>query len=310
MVEIRGSTSALPEVLCKLDIMHEAAVASPSLAGSWETRAQQPSVDLLLSIVTVSLDTEATIERTLASVALQQVNFGVEHICVDGGSSDRTRAIIDSWAGRNPRVVRIYEPDKGIFDAMNKGLGAASGEYVLFLNADDFLVARDVLAFALTGCVKGGADNPDLIVGDAVMGRVGRLGLWRHRRVPRLLGRLRGFGMYPVHQAQFSKRRLLEEVEGFDARLRLAADINQYYDLERRFHPSTRLLGADVAFMEAGGAANAGLNAVYRGTHEIYRHLSAEVGCARASLMVLIKTLQSLSEIRFGRCSQELWFSR
>ena len=115
--------------------------------------------------------------------------------------------------------------------------------------------------------------------------------------------------MYPVHQAQFTKRRLLEAVEGFDDRLRLAADINQYYDLERRFLPSTRLLGADVAFMEAGGAANAGLKAVCRGTFEIYRHLSAEVGGARAMLMVLIKTLQSVSEIRFGRCPHECWFT-
>ncbi len=267
-------------------------------------------MDFLLSIVTVSLNAGSTIERTLASIALQHVDFGVEHICVDGGSSDRTRAIIDRWALRNSRIQRIYEPDTGIFDAMNKGLRAAQGEYVLFLNADDFLVARNSLALAMAGCVCGGADNPDLIVGDAVMGRVGRVGLWRHRRVPRLLGRVRGFGMYPVHQGQFSQRRLLEAVQGFDARLRLAADINQYYDLERRFKPSTRLVGADVAFMEAGGAANMGLKAVCRGTFEIYRHLSAEVGGARASLMVLIKTLQSISEFRFGRCPHEWWFSR
>jgi glycosyltransferase involved in cell wall biosynthesis len=266
------------------------------------------NTDLLLSVVTVSLNAAATIERTLASVALQQLNFGVEHICVDGGSSDHTRAIIDRWALGDPRIIRIYEPDNGIFDAMNKGLRAARGEYVLFLNADDFLVARDVLALALTGCVHGGGDNPDLIVGDAVMGRVGQVGFWRHRRVPRLLGRVRGFGMYPVHQAQFSKRRLLEAVQGFDARLRLAADVNQYYDLERRLRPSTRLVGADVAFMQAGGAANAGLKAVCLGSIEIYRHLSAEVGGPKAALMVLVKTLQSISEIRFGRCPHECWF--
>ena len=127
-------------------------------------------MDLLLSIVTVSLNAAATIERTLASVALQELNFGVEHICIDGGSSDATRSIIDRWASRDSRIVRMYGPDKGIFDAMNKGLGAARGEYVLFLNADDFLVARDSLALALTGCVPGDVGNPDLIVGDAVMG--------------------------------------------------------------------------------------------------------------------------------------------
>ena len=90
--------------------------------------------------------------------------------------------------------------------------------------------------------------------------------------------------------------------------MRLAADVNQYYDLERRFKPSTRVVGADVAFMEAGGAANAGLKAVCRGTFEIYRHLSADVGSTKAALMVLIKTLQSVSEIRIGRCPHEHWF--
>jgi glycosyltransferase involved in cell wall biosynthesis len=266
-------------------------------------------MDLLLSVVTVSLNAAATIERTLASVALQQVHFGVEHICVDGGSTDNTREIIDRWALRNSRVRRIYEPDKGIFDAMNKGLEAAQGEYVLFLNADDFLVACNSLALALAGCVHGGTGNPELVVGDAVMGRGGRIGLWRHRRVPRLLGRIRGLGLYPVHQAQFSKRILLEAVEGFDARLRLAADINQYYDLERLFKPSTRLIGADIAFMQAGGAANAGLKAMCLGTLEVFRHLSAEVGSVRAALMVVVKTLQSFSEIRVGRCPHERWFS-
>jgi glycosyltransferase involved in cell wall biosynthesis len=268
-----------------------------------------PNIDLLLSIVTVSLNAAATIERTLASVALQQLDFGVEHICVDGGSSDHTRAIIDRWALRDPRIIRIYEPDNGIFDAMNKGLRAAQGEYVLFLNADDFLVARDTLALTLAGCALGGAGNPDLILGDAVMGRIGQIGFWRHRRVPRQLGRVRGFGMYPVHQAQFSKRSLLEAVQGFDARLRLAADVNMYYDLERRFRPSTRLVGVDVAFMQAGGAANAGMKAVCLGSFEIYRHLSAEVGGAKAALMVSVKTLQSISEIRFGRCPHECWFA-
>jgi glycosyltransferase involved in cell wall biosynthesis len=289
--------------------MHEAARAGSSPAAFWDARALCSRTDLLLSIVTVSLNAAATIERTLASVALQQVTFGVEHICVDGGSSDDTRAIIDRWALLNPRITRIYEPDKGIFDAMNKGLRATHGEYVLFLNADDFLVASKTLTCALAGCVHGSVDNPDLIVGDAVMGKAGRMGLWRHRRVPRLLGRLRGFGMYPVHQAQFTKRRLLDAVHGFDNRLRLAADINQYYDLERRFLPSTRLVGADVAFMESGGAANAGLRALCRGALEIYRHLSPEVGGAKAALMVIVKTLQSVSEIRFGRCPHEPWFT-
>jgi len=263
----------------------------------------------LVSIVTVSLNAASTIVGTLASVSMQRVDFGVEHICVDGGSSDTTRGIIDRWASINPQLVRIYEPDSGIFDAMNKGLRAAQGEYVLFLNADDFLIRNDALSIAFAGCSPLGGDNPDLIVGDAVMGVHGKTGFWRHRRVPRLLKRMRGFGMYPVHQGQFCKRLMLLAAGGFDAKLRLAADINQYYYIERKFRPSIRLVGIDVAFMHAGGAANAGIKAMYTGTLEIYRYLSPEVGPIRAAVMVTVKTLQSVSELRFGRCPHDDWFT-
>src|ERR1700722_12875645 len=91
-----------------------------------------------VSVITVSLNAAATIEDTIASVSMQQADFAVEHICVDGGSVDATRVSIDRWAAHSSRLVRVYEPDSGIFDAMNKGLRAARGEYVLFLNADDF----------------------------------------------------------------------------------------------------------------------------------------------------------------------------
>jgi glycosyltransferase involved in cell wall biosynthesis len=266
------------------------------------------SLDPFISIVTVSLNAAATIADTIASVSLQQADFPIEMICVDGGSSDATRAIIDQWAARTHHISRIYEPDRGIFDAMNKGLGAARGEYLLFLNADDFLVAPDTLAKAMRGLTPGAPGNPDLVLGDAAMGRLAARGLWRHRRVPRLLGRVRGLGLYPVQQGQFTKRSLLRSVGGFDAQQRLAADVTQYYDLERRFRLTTRRLRSDVTFMRAGGAANAGLKAMYLGTTEIYRHLRPTHRQARALWMVMVKTMQSLSEVRYGRCPHRRWF--
>ncbi len=263
-----------------------------------------------VSIITVSLNAAPTIEDTIASVAMQRANVAIEHICVDGGSTDATRAIIDRWAERSAGIRRLYGPDRGIFDAMNSGLAAALGEYVLFLNADDFLVGAATIATALRGTSPGAADNPGVLAGDASMGVIGRRGFWRHRRVPRLLGRLRGCGFYPVHQGQFTQRGLLEAVGGFDASQRLAADVNQYYDMERRFRPATRLIRADVAFMRAGGAANTGWQAIYAGSAEIFRHLAPTHGRCRAAAMVAVKTLQSLSEVRYGRCPHQRWFDR
>jgi glycosyltransferase involved in cell wall biosynthesis len=268
-------------------------------------------VDPFISIITVSLNAEATIEDTIASVSYQRASFEIEHICVDGGSNDATRSIIDRWIARGIVSMRsIYEPDNGIFDAMNKGLKVARGEYVLFLNADDFLVSSNTLAAVMEGIVPGSGQNPDLVVGGASMGILGRFGMWRHRRVPSLLGQLRGWGLFPVHQGQFTKRHLLEMIDGFDTKPNLASDVIQYYELEFNIRPTVRIVRYDVAFMRAGGAANAGLKSMYKGTVEIYRYLSRTHHYARAMLMVFVKTMQSLSEIRFGRCPHHRWFAR
>jgi glycosyltransferase involved in cell wall biosynthesis len=268
-------------------------------------------MDPFISVVTVSLNAGATIEDTIASISCQNASFGIEHICVDGGSKDETRSIIDRWVERGAIPVRpIYESDNGIFDAMNRGIKVARGEYVLFLNADDFLVSPNTLATVMEGLAPGAKQNPDLIVGNASMGILGRRGVWRHRRVPSLLGRLRGWGLYPVHQGQFTKRHLLEMIGGFDLRSTLASDVNQYYDLEYKMRATVLIVPVDVAFMRAGGAANAGLKSLWKGTVEVYRHLVRSHHPARATGMVFVKTIQSVSEIRFGQCPHNRWFTR
>jgi hypothetical protein len=178
------------------------------------------------------------------------------------------------------------------------------------LNADDFLASSSTLAAAMEGLAPGAKQNPDLVVGSVSMGILGRYGIWRHRKVPKLLGRLRGWGLFPVHQGQFTKRRLLEEVGGFDVGAKLAADVCQFYDLEDKMPLIIRIVRFDVAFMRAGGAANAGLKSMCKGSLEIFRHLSKTHNLVRALRMVFVKTAQSLFEIRFGRCPHNRWFAR
>ena len=263
----------------------------------------------LLSIVTVSLNAAASIGDTLASVRGQVVSFQLEHICVDGGSTDATREIVDRAAAGDARIRRVYEPDSGIFDAMNHGLAAARGEYLLFLNADDFLADPACLQCAIGALVPGGPENPHALAGDVSMGRIGATGIWRHRRVPRALVAWRETGLFPVHQGLFVRRDVLVDAGGFDATLRLAADVTFYYELERRHPFVLRILGRKIAFMRAGGAANAGIGAMLRGTLETYRHLARSRPRLRALSMVIVKTLQSLGELRYGRCPQQRWFA-
>ena len=260
-----------------------------------------PSSDQpFVTIVTVSLNAADTIGDTLASVAGQRAPFVVEHVCVDGGSRDATRALIDAQAATNPRLVRVYEPDRGLYDAMNKGLARARGEYVLFLKADDFLIGPDALARVFGELGPASPDKPGLLLADVVMGRLDQFGLWRNRRVPRWLPWLPRLGGHPPHQGQFVRRELLEAVGGFEAGARIAADVFQYYRLVHELRPTIRLARRPVAFMRMGGASNASLRHYRRGNAETFHYLQRLKSAPAAALAVGVKLLQKVFEHRLG----------
>lgn len=99
-----------------------------------------------ISIVTATFNSEATIADTINSV-LSQDYKDIEYIIVDGGSTDGTMEIVKSKIQEfGNRLKYISEKDKGIYDAMNKGIRMASGEIVGILNSDDYYTSSDVLS--------------------------------------------------------------------------------------------------------------------------------------------------------------------
>lgn len=113
-----------------------------------------------ISIVTVCRNSEKTIEKTIKSV-LSQTYQTFEYIIVDGASTDGTLNIVNKYKDKISKI--ISEPDLGIYDAMNKGIKAATGDYILFLNSDDEL--NDNLVFKHANHI-GNVYKPDLIYGD------------------------------------------------------------------------------------------------------------------------------------------------
>ena len=98
-----------------------------------------------ISIITVCKNAENAIERTMLSVVTQSCfNENIEYLIIDGASTDKTVEIIKQYANKYP-VKWISEPDSGIYNAMNKGIKLATGEYLLFLNAGDYLVHYNIL---------------------------------------------------------------------------------------------------------------------------------------------------------------------
>lgn len=177
-----------------------------------------------LSIITVSLRAAEEIERTVSSVLEQQFS-DYEYIFMDGGSRDGTVERIQSF--RQPLLDKCQgvhitsEPDRGIYDAMNKGLDRARGQWVLMLNAGDCLADPLVLEDML----RDAAQETDVLYGDAVLRDVYR-GRELFRPFPAMALEEMARGLPFCHQAALARRELLEKYR-FDTRFSISAD----YDL-------------------------------------------------------------------------------
>lgn len=172
----------------------------------------------LISVITVAYNASSTIGRTIDSVD-RQTYTGYEHLVVDGASTDGTQEIVDS--SRSLRRRWISEPDKGIYDAMNKGLVNARGKYVLFLNAGDKFHSEGVLQAVAEAIEQN--DFPGVVYGQTdIVDNEGRFLRRRHLTAPEKLT-LQSFadGMVVCHQAFVVLKRI---VDFYDLRYRFSAD--------------------------------------------------------------------------------------
>ena len=207
------------------------------------------------SIITITYNAEAFLPRTVESV-LSQHYRDIEHIIIDGASTDSTISVAQdymqrSYAAQNGHEVRIVsEPDNGLYDAMNKGLRQASGDYICFLNAGDFFPNANVLdtivSRSLTG--KSRQQLPAVIYGNTdIVDNEGNF--LRHRRLapPRNLT-WRSFrkGMLVCHQAFYARLDIARTVP-YDTRYRYSADV----DWCIRVMKEAERIGAGLAYVDS-----------------------------------------------------------
>lgn len=243
------------------------------------------------SVITVCFNAASTIGDTLASVAGQDwADF--EHIVVDGASTDGTMAAVE--AHRHGRLQSVSEPDGGIYDAMNKGLSLATGDYVQFLNADDFLMRPDALSLVAARIAESGADcvfaDTRFVVGAAAR-RAARF--YSARRFRRWWLRI---GAMPPHPSSFVRRDLMLRLGGFDTSYRLAADFDLIARALIRADASWTALPCAIVAFRAGGASTAGLSAKLTLSREFARSLSG-LGQPLASLAVLLRFPLKLGQL-------------
>ena len=255
---------------------------------------------LKISIITACFNASKTISETLDSVG-RQSHQSIEHIIVDGASTDDTMSIIENY--RNHLSVVMSEPDQGVYDAMNKGLALASGEVIGFLNADDFYMHPDVLARVAATMADPTIDAcyADLIYVDRKQtNRVVRHWVSRDY-TPGLFEK----GWMPAHPTFFVRKSVYEKLGGFDLRYRLQAD----FDLVLRFiginKIRTRYVPEIWVRMRMGGMSNNNILNIVRGNIEAYSSCCAN-GLNVRPWFILTKVLSRMPQfIRARRMKQD-----
>jgi glycosyltransferase len=217
-----------------------------------------------ISIITVSFNSAKTIAATLRSVATQS-GVDREHIVVDGGSTDGTMEIVRQNGSHVARSVS--EPDRGIYDAMNKGLAMSSGDLVGFLNSDDCYVDCTVLSDVAAAYEAGAAD---FVYGDLEMvnqeGRVIRY--WK-------TGDISAEGLTRTqipHPVLFVRRPLLRSISpAFDPSYRISGDLKQQLILINKMRARGIYVRRPLTRMSLGGASTAAFSGYLSGWRETAR---------------------------------------
>jgi glycosyltransferase involved in cell wall biosynthesis len=222
-------------------------------APSPDRATERQDAAMKVSVITVAYNAGGTIGDTLRSVARQSYP-NIEHIVVDGGSNDRTMDVVRVHA--SPYLRSISEPDRGIYDAMNKGLSLATGDLIGFLNADDFLADTNAIADLVA------ALEPDAA---AVCGATVLVSANDPTRITRFYSSkgykawMLRFGHMPPHPAFYARRAAMAQVGPFDPTYRIGGDFEwmvRFFHVHRNHCVFAR---RSIAVVRNGGVSNRGL---------------------------------------------------
>jgi glycosyltransferase involved in cell wall biosynthesis len=220
---------------------------------------------MVISIITVTYNSAATLAYTLESVKDQDYKH-VEHILVDGGSSDDTVDIIKSY----PHVKKwVSEKDNGLYDAINKGIGMASGDVIGILNSDDFYPGKGVLSSIAETFI---GQKVDAVYGDIAFVNPDKLDkVVRHYSSRHFAPHKFAYGYMPAHPSFYVKKDIHNKFGLYKPGYKIAAD----YELLMRFiykhHISYAYINEILVYMRTGGVSNKNIFSRYTLNKEIIK---------------------------------------
>jgi glycosyltransferase involved in cell wall biosynthesis len=243
-----------------------------------------------VSVITACYNSAQTLGETIESVA-QQTYRDIEHIVVDGGSTDGTLELISRHRGSIATLVN--GPDKGIYDALNKGVAASTGDMIAFLHSDDVYAGNDVIE-SLVGEI--GRHSLDVIFGDVAFVRPENL-----QRVVRLYSSRRfhpsriGWGWMPAHPALFVSKRIFRRFGAFKTDYKIAADFEFVARIFARPDFQYRYVPKVLVKMRMGGVSTRGWRSTLTINREVLR-ACRENGISTNYLKILSKYPAKVAE--------------
>lgn len=225
-------------------------------------------MELKLSVITAVYNREDTVAQAISSVAAQSYS-DVEHVIIDGASTDGTLDAVQSLARPGMRV--ISEPDRGIYDALNKGIRNATGDVVGLMHSDDFFAHDRVLekvamAFASTGAEAVYGDLDYVAAEDTSK-------VIRHWRSGEFTPQVLARGWMPPHPTLFVRREAMMRLGLYNTDYRISADYEAILRWFGKGGLSLTYIPEVLVKMRVGGESNRSLGRIIQKSHEDYRAL-------------------------------------
>ncbi|WP_159022681.1 glycosyltransferase family 2 protein [Formosa sp. L2A11] len=220
-----------------------------------------------VSIITATYNSEKTIEDCFKSV-LNQSYDNIEYIIIDGASTDGTLNILETFKQKHKNIISVSEPDKGIYDALNKGIEKATGDVVGFLHSDDFFASNETISHIVSAF---NLEDIDGVYGDLhYINATNSEKIVRNWKSQPFLTKLLKQGWMPAHPTLFLKKAVYIKHGLFNLNFKIAAD----YDLMLRIFKDVTLqfkyLPEVITKMRVGGASNRSLKNIWLKTREDY----------------------------------------
>jgi glycosyltransferase involved in cell wall biosynthesis len=222
--------------------------------------------ELKISIITVCYNSSKTIEDTIKSVLSQSFFENIQYIIIDGGSTDTTLEIISKYSDKID--VFVTEKDKGLYDAMNKGVKIASGDVIGFINSDDIFCDNQ----ALEKVMKIFCDNSSL---DSVYADLYYVSQYNQNVIIRkwISGEQKSFsvGWHPAHPTLYIKKNIYEKYGLFNLEFKLASDFELMLRFFDRYKISSYYIPEVFVKMRLGGETNKNLINIFKQNFECIR---------------------------------------